>query len=243
VLAEHPFHELIQEAYEVFEYDTPISTGVCRGCCMDPEIEADFFNPPVRDLPLRYVQDWFFAACDPSSLPRSVWGYLLPRVLEILAAGEDVAAVGLEVSLSRFPTGRQEVWSAREWSVLDRFQRLYLKRYAEYSTEYLDDALCMFGNAGWPLSSLFEQVLGWSDQLIAERLWFDWCQYPPGQIWITAFWEGGGNERAYEFYTSQVLYDRMAALGLAEDAPPEIADKALAVADVVSANAVRNTAS
>jgi hypothetical protein len=230
-------HDLIHEAYEVFDYPKPRETGVCQGCCMDPEIEANFLTPPIWDLPLAWVRDWFFAACDPASLPRSVWGYLLPRVLEILAAGEDVASVGLEVSLSRFPTGRRERWSAQEWSLLDRFQRQYLEHYAQHGTEFLDTALCMFGNAGWPLASLIEQILAWPDERIVERLWRDWCQAPPGQIWLTAFWESGGNEQAFAFYTSRVLYDRMAAFGLADATPRELADKALAVADVISAHA------
>ena len=235
--AEHPLHDLIQEAYAAFAYPRPATTGVCVGCCMEPEIEADFFNPPIRELPLHYVRDWFFAACDPGSLPRETWGYLLPRVLEILASDEDVAAVGLEVSLSRYPTGSRDSWSDPEWSVLDRFQRSYLKWYAEHGTGFLDDALCMFGNAGWPVPELVEQVLAWPDRLLAERLWHDWCQVMPGDIWITAFWEGGGNTRVYEFYTSRTLYERMADFGLAEATPREVAEKALAVADTIAANA------
>ena len=231
---DHPFHAVIADAYLVFDYPKPTRTGVCEGCCMEPEIERDFFRPDIADLPFHYLRDWFFAACDPN-LPKGIWAYLLPRVLEVLAAeGDDPASVGIEVSLNRFPTGKRENWSDAEWSVLDRFQRLYLARTMTAKTPFLDDILCMFGIAGWPLDDLFAQVLDTPDHILIPRLWNDWCIGRP-EIWITAFWEGGGNSAAYEFYTSDAIYDRAVALGLAEDAPPDLARQALAVASVIEA--------
>ena len=236
----HPFYDLIDEAYRVFKYPTPQTTGVCD-CCMYPEIEKDFFNPPIRDLPFHYLRDWYFAACNPGSLQKSVWAYLLPRVLEALAAGgEDPASVGLEVTLYRYPTGDRGNWSDAEWSVLDRFQRAYLDRAMREGEEYLDDTLCMFGLGGWPLDDLFEQVNAFPDEVIVERFWHDWCKHcRPGResIWITAFWESPGNSEAFSFYTSKALYNRVETFALDDTTPPELSEKAAAVGSVILSNA------
>lgn len=69
----HPFFAIIEEAYRVFAYPRPRNIGVCEGCCMDAGIEARFFDPPVRQLPLNYVQDWYFAACDPGGIDKETW--------------------------------------------------------------------------------------------------------------------------------------------------------------------------
>ncbi|WP_338548617.1 hypothetical protein [Roseovarius phycicola] len=234
---DHPLFEVIEQAYTVFRYPRPTDTGVCQGCCMYPEIEKDFFNPPIRELPLHYLNDWFFAACDPP-LSKSLWGYFLPRILEVLACGEDVAFVGLEVSLSRFPTGDKTQWSKAEWAALDNFQRQYLAHFAEGSEtgDYLDDVLCMFGQADWPMDDLFQQVWEMPDEVLALRLWRDWC-VGKAAILVTAFWDKGRNTNAFNFYTSRKLYERMERLALNDTTPGDLAEKALAVASVIQDSA------
>ncbi len=64
---------------------------------MDPAIEADFLKRAARDLPDAYVRDWFFAAYD-SGITHAHVAWFLPRVLEMLAAGKDVAIVGNETA-------------------------------------------------------------------------------------------------------------------------------------------------
>ncbi len=48
---DHAFYQVIQGAYRAFSCQTPIATGGCIDCCMEPEIEADFPIPPIADLP------------------------------------------------------------------------------------------------------------------------------------------------------------------------------------------------
>jgi hypothetical protein len=67
----HPFFDLIEEAYRVFKCPKPQSTEVCNRCCMDPYIEKHFFDPPIRELPLHYVQDWYDAAYQPPGIAKS----------------------------------------------------------------------------------------------------------------------------------------------------------------------------
>ncbi|WP_141117937.1 hypothetical protein [Leisingera sp. JC1] len=198
---------------------------------MDPAIEADFFGPEIADLPLHYLRDWFFAALE-GPLDQAIWRYLLPRVLEALAGNKELAYVGLEVSLNRFPTGDAARWREQEWQVLSTFQRMFLQRAVREGGDSLDDVLCMFGLAGWPLEDLFAQVLEMPADLLAAKLWRDWCIGRPS-IWITAFWDNGGNSDAFAFYTSPELYQRISDLALDEQTPPELAEKALAVAGVI----------
>ncbi|MGH6613239.1 hypothetical protein [Sphingomonas sp.] len=240
VSPDSPLFTVVEEAYRVFRHPKPKSIGVCERCCMDLAIEQDFFNSPIRELPLSYVRDWYLAAYDPAGIPKETWAYLLPRILEILAAGEDVSSVATEVSLNRFETGNPEKWSLKEWKVLDDFQRTYLSHEIEHGDHTLDDMLCMFSLAGWDLQGLLDQVLSARDEILAQRLWNDWCRYGQasgiGTIWVTAFWESPENSAAYEFYTSRGLHDRMEALALADDADAELAAKASAVATLIDAN-------
>lgn len=154
----HPLHEVISEAYRVFRYPKPNTLGVCQHCCMDPGIEKDFLTPDVQDLPLSYLRDWFNGGVD-LEMPRGVWGYLLPRILEVLAAGEEPAVVGVEVSLNRFPTGDLTQWRADEWAVIDRFRREFLADRHIPDGCFLDDILCMFASAQFSVSDLFLRSL------------------------------------------------------------------------------------
>ena len=207
---------------------------------MEAGIEATFFDPPISELPLSYVQDWYFAAYDPEGVPKETWAYLLPRILEILAADEDTSNLGIEVSLKRFDTGNIENWSGQEWKILNDFRHMYLDRTIEQNENFLDDAICMFSLAGWPLRELLEQVAATSDEKLAQCLWHDWCSWPAPRresISITAFWESPGNSTVFDFYTSRKLYDRMETLALADGPNSELAAKASAVAGVIEANA------
>ena len=230
-----PFFGIVQEAYRLFAGPKPTVTDVCD-CCMDKEVERDFFRPPIRDLPAAYVQDWYFAAYDPAGISKQTWSYLLPRILEMLAVGTDVSTMSLEVNLGRFDTGNPDNWSPKQWDVLDRFQRAYLRRAIEVGPNPIDDVLCMFRLGGWPLSDLLNQVFAMPTATLAERFWKDWCKdHVVGRegVWVTTFWKGEDNKAVYEFYTSHELHERIAALALAEELDCETRRTALAVATVI----------
>lgn len=237
VSAGHPFFDIIEEAYRVFDYPKPSSTEVCQHCCMDAKIEAAFFDPPIRQLPLEYVRDWYFAAYNPETgVAKATWAYLLPRLLEILATDEDLADVGLEVSLERFETGNSKNWSIKEWAVLDRFQRMFLQHRIENTKGFLDDVLCMFKLGGWVLDDLMDQVEAAPSEKLAVRLWNDWYsgRAPRREsIWVTAFWDSADSTKILDFYMSDGLYEKMEALALDDDTDPELAAKASAVATMM----------
>lgn len=242
----HPFFEIIEEAYQVFAVPRPASAGVWD-YAIDAASRRDFLSLPIAELPYRCIRDWYFAPVDPPGIARSTWVYLLPRVLEILAVGRPVSEIGLEVSLDRYETGNPDNWSAAQWAVLDRFQRLYLQ-YAigrrEDNTlgstnEQMDTVLCMFRLGGWSLDGLLEQVAAMSDAMLAERLWNDWCEgSPPGceAVRITSFWPAKDKEHIRAWYTSPVLGERMVALALADDTSSDLANQAMAVAELIAAS-------
>lgn len=235
----HPFFELIDEAYRVFDYLKPTHTGVCERCCMDPKIEDSFLDPAIRQLPLAYIRDWYNAAYSPEGVGKDVWGYLIPRILEVLAFGEEVSPTGIEVSLNRFATGDRDQWSGAQWQVLDRFQRMYLARETLTGENHLDDVLCMFGLAGWRIDDLLSQVAASADDVLIERLWRDWCEWVvPGreEVWMTAFWEEYDRSMVFDFYTSDELYAKAASLALSDGRDPRLRNKALSVAGVIEAN-------
>lgn len=229
----HPFHDLIEEAYRTFAGPKPQDVDVCTECCMSKAMAADFFRPDIAELPLEYLTEWFGAACATEGVRKDVWAYLLPRTLEVLATGVEPNYVGVEISLSRFDTGNPARWSHEQWSVLDRFQRLFLHT-ATSRHHALDDILCMFRRGGWPLEDLLAQVTAMADEEIVERLWRDWCgEYDAyGSISTTPFWEKDDQRRIMDFYRSEALRDRFESVALSDNAGADIAAKA---SDLVNA--------
>lgn len=171
----HPFFDLIEEAYRAFDGYKPSDVDVCTICCLPKAIEADFFRPNIKDLPLHYLREWFGAACATEGVRKDIWSYLLPRTIEVLAMGEEPKNVGIEVSLSRFDTGNPSHWSDKQWSVLDRFQRQFLQSSSPSTGAWryhtLDDIICMFTLGGWQLDDLLSQVMSMADEQLVERLY------------------------------------------------------------------------
>lgn len=235
VPGDSPFAPIIEQAYEVFKGSKPGDTETCE-CCMDHRIRKDFFNHAPQDIPLYYVQDWFFGAVD-YPISKGLWRFLLPRILEILACKEDPAMVALEVSLSRFPTGDQSQWTDQEWSVLDRFQRLYLKECeAVCPGTMADDVLCMFALAGWPADDLFEQVFDWPEDKLIRKLEEDWLTWGGhgGSVWVTAFWDD--EQKARELWSSPKLEKRLLDIAMNDQTQPERAAVAFRLCDVLLDN-------
>ena len=199
---------------------------------MYPEVEADFLNHAPRDLPLHYLQDWFSAAWDPPHVSKEIWMHLLPRILDVLAAGDEPATVGIETALKRFPCGDSSQWNDEQWDVLRRFRVGFVDRYRSLNghDDLLDDVLCMFGLARFSLDDLCNQVWDWSDAELIHRLHHDWFG-TGGSIWISFFWDGDLVGQTHRFYTSERMLERMTSVGVSADGP--LADKALAIADAI----------
>ncbi len=224
--------DVVEGAYSAFNVPKPKSLGVCKNCCMYPKVEADFLNPAIRNLPDHYLQDWFFAAAD-IPLDKDIWAYLLPRVLDSLAQGKEPATVGIEVSLSRFPTGDPDQWSEEQWHVLDRFHRLFIDHQKTNKEDFLDDILCMFGEARFSAEVSLNTLNAWSDEELTQKLWQDWCAIGRHGIWTTAFWEDEAHTPIYHWFRSELLLDRLMRFGLSQNITPEMLQKVSQVTAVI----------
>lgn len=148
----------VAEAWDVLALPPPPSTGVCKGCCMDPDIEAAFLGFEARDLPLSHVRDWYFAAYA-DDLGHAQMGWLLPRVLELLAAGEEPSFFGLETTLARLPqAGFPGDWPEPAVRAVRRFAHAWLATVVEERRPDLDETLCMIGAAGLDIGPFLHQL-------------------------------------------------------------------------------------
>lgn len=216
----HALTTAIDEAWLAFDMPAPTTTGVCVHCCMDPAIEADFLQKPARELPLDYVRDWYFAAfTDAISHNHVAW--FLPRVMELLADGKDVASVGNEVAFSRLPrTGFPDRWPERQVRAVSRFALAYLEMKLASDPPMgwaeLDYLLCMFGEGGIDLTPLLDRLDALSDGDLADLLHRTWVYAHHGSIPFDEFWSREpAKSMAWSWYTSAGLIARMEQAALA----------------------------
>lgn len=223
----------IDEAWRAFDIPAPATTGVCEHCCMDPQIEADFLKRRARDLPLAYVRDWYFAAFS-DDIGHNHVAWFLPRVMEVLADGADVASVGNEVAFSRLPrTGFPDRWPERQVAAINRFALAYLEM--KLTTDpplgwgEIDRVLCMFGEGGIDIGPLLDRLDALSDAELADLLYATWFHAESGSIPFDAFWSHEpARTLAWTWYRSAQLLARMEGAALAGNA------KALEVHSVIA---------
>jgi hypothetical protein len=209
--------ETVREAYRVFKRPKPATLGVCRGCCMYPEIEADFLNHEPKDLKEHYVEDWFFAA-EAEDFGKPIMAWVLPRMLEIMATGGMVASVGDEAAFGRVGRAGAADWRDEERAVLQGFFSALLARVIEdpeRAMMQLDDLLCCVGEARMEVTPLIAELEALDDKALTELFWAD------------VFWSESRQRReVWDWYTSARLADRFLAYG-AGGVPGKGADRAI----------------
>lgn len=225
---EHPLFSLVERGYAVFKYQSPNNLGVCTTCCMCPLEVQDMLQAQVHEIPLLSIDRWYMAALS-GTLTREVWGYLMPRILEILATGKEVCSLGNEIVLARFSTGNATLWRPEEWSVLADFQQQHLRWSVGVRPHEMDTNLCMYNLGGWPLAGLWEQVLKWPDGLLVEALWESWWRLGYIERSVTSFWPNEKKEQITALYSGPELRERVESIALSTS---KSADKALELANV-----------
>lgn len=214
----------IDDAWRVFDIPAPATTGVCIQCCMDPAIEADFLNVPARRLSPAFIRDWYDAAYG-DQIEQDHVAWFLPRVLELLAAGETVAIVGNEVVFQRLPvTGFPDRWPQAQAAAVQAFAKAFLA--AQVSGEIapipegLDGCLCMFGEGGIDLAPLLGVLDSLDDMALVALLHRDWIKPFGRSIPGSPFWTGGpARNRVWDWYTSDAMLDRLTRAMLAGSEP------------------------
>lgn len=234
---------IVEEAYDLFACPPPPDLGVCRFCCMSPEIETDFLNHGPRDLPDSYVADWYFAAVagkDGVVVHKPIANWIMPKVLDMLARGAEPAYVGDEVVLQRLAAGQQERWSQSQIALLHRFQWAYIDQLPDRdSCVMLDDVMCMFALAGFDTKPMTDRVMSWQDETLVGVLWRNWINtYNSASIWRTAFWEANAPpaQHVWNWYLSEELLDRVTRAALDDNLSDNVKRQAAAVEQVIRDN-------
>jgi hypothetical protein len=216
----HALSAAIDVAWRVFDMPAPPTTGVCERCCMDPQIEADFLKRSPRELPAPYVRDWYAAACDGSLLHDHV-AWFLPRVMELLADGDDVAPFGRQVALNRLPlAGYPTRWRADEVDAVEAFaQALFaavLNGDLPVRDDTLDSWLCLFGAGGVAVRPLLAQLEALPVDRLAALLHRDWLGGTRRAICVDGFWgDSPAKAQVWDWYTSDAMLDRLTEAMLA----------------------------
>lgn len=168
VTTDTPFFPVIEEAYRVFARSAPKTTGVCTKCCMTPADEARMLALAPRDIPFGLLHQWQDSVN--YGIDARGFGWILPRILEVLASGQDDGYAGFHRPFRHFQgTGDPLHWTGAEWAVLDRFQRLYFRHHiARWG---LSGMICMLTAEGWCFDDLDQQARTLPDDVLATAIW------------------------------------------------------------------------
>jgi len=112
----------VRRAYEVFSaYMAPARPlNVCTFCCMDEELEREMRAVPLRKLKRLHFYEYSTGAKSVEGQPADEVKYLLPRLLELLAAGEETHH-SIELALDRVGRCPADAFTAEERATLDAF--------------------------------------------------------------------------------------------------------------------------
>lgn len=196
--------QIVDRAYEVFKRPAPNNLGVCTACCMNFKDESALLTLPLPETPVRLIVEWIEAAFTSAIFPEEVTAYLAPRLLDALMR-EEIVAIETELVLERGLYGDCSRWSGEQAEVLDDFRFHYLDAFRkdEERANDLDDVLCMFARALWPMQESLEQLETWSDTELVNRMWRSLC----GKAYsMSPFWHGAPvSEDFVEAQRNQVL--------------------------------------
>ena len=233
---------LVEEAYALFKAPRPLVHGCCVGCCMYEDVEARFLDWPVREIPLDDIRDWYFAAAD-IPFPRPTIKWILPRLLELLARGHELAPVGNEVILQRLRnSGFPEDWPAPAPEFMARYAAALAEAVARAPEHMqptslpgptLDQTLCMFGNGGIDLAPAIAALDALPTEMLVAALERDW-EWTYDRVPVNTFWDSGpAKDLVLGWYTSDAMLNRMIRYGTEspEDSPGR--DLALHVAEAI----------
>ncbi len=162
----HAMPAIIADAYQVFgRHPAPSLPLDACPCCMDPELQEDLRKLPLSQLSRHYFSEYNSAAKGEVQ-PVSEVLYFLPRLLELVAHGEEVHH-SIELYLNRIGRCPQTTFNESEQAILDRFALTYFADHlASLEHRVLKDAmsvLLMFHIGGLRLEPLLDYWLNCQD--------------------------------------------------------------------------------
>lgn len=205
-------------AWRVFDRPAPANLGVCTACCMAPALAAEILATPARALTPHHLREWLAAAYD-NRPERAPLLWLLPRMFELLAEGQEISHLGPEVVLARLPaTGFPESWPQDEVDAVQSFcLALFDQKLA--AREGIDGWLCMIARSGLDIRPFLDRLWALPDADLAALLDACWIKPGPvGRIPFTAFWSDvPARAEVWAWYTAPELASRLFCAGAETD--------------------------
>jgi hypothetical protein len=240
-----PFRRLVEQAYRVLERPAPRHVPGCAcAFCADSELSVTLAGRPARDWNEADVARWFARATGEgrgregveveSKTDRAVFRFLLPRMLDILAAGSTPNGGPYGRTFQQFAPMRQPVaWSSDERSLLDRFAALLLDRSiqdAEWSHD-LFETLQLLAFGGWPLRGLLQQAL--ADPDLPAALARCWGRAGRRHTLFPGRWPPGATLALRNAFVSPLMSERLMNYAMADGTTPEEIEAAMRTADLI----------
>lgn len=237
-----PAFATIEAAYGAFARPTPKHPANCRcALCADRVRATALAGRPARHWSDADVTGWF-ARLGPSGAAQSVlrvasrtdhavFRFLLPRVLEMLAAGalppEDTT---LRI-LAEFRPGRMAGLSSEEAALLDRIGALILDRALSGPDPGLGlfDALRLLANGGWPLRPRLAQAL--ADPDLPAALARAWGRSPRRAPLFPGLWPEGAVAEMQNVLVTGRSVERLMNFAMAHGTAADDMDDAMRAAD------------
>jgi len=223
--------EICARAYDVFDVPVPDTAGVCTACCMSPEDERAIRATPVREVPLRLVQEWLYAAYAPDiGRPHLVW--IFPRIMELLAQGQDVSWIGNQVAFARCEQGgSMRDWPKARRDVFGEFAAAYVDARLDWPGPGLDEMFCILGASGMDPAPIIARLDAVPLPRLARAMLADWNGVFP-DLGSDAFWKKGPFlDAVRDWFCDGRLGDRLMQYGM--DCPDDEIEVIWAAAEAV----------
>jgi len=116
---------VVAQAYRAFRHRAvpPFPLDVCLECCVSVDFEQQLRQWPLAQITAKHLYEYNTSAKSEVQSAHEV-GHLLPRMLELLAKGEEIHH-SIELSLDRLGRCPEGSWNDEEREVLNRFALAY----------------------------------------------------------------------------------------------------------------------
>ncbi|GKT25369.1 hypothetical protein [Acidovorax sp. SUPP3334] len=116
----------VEAAYAAFQrHRAPQTLDVCTGCCMDVALEREMRSLPLRKITAHHFYEYNSSAKSSVQPPEELL-YLLPRLLELLAQGEELHH-STELYLDRLGRCPADALSRQERAAVDAFALAFFR--------------------------------------------------------------------------------------------------------------------
>jgi len=165
--------EIAARAYVSYSRPAPATIGVCTGCCMAPKTARAMLDSAVGDISLDQILEWYGAAKDRDLSANHVF-WMLPRVLDFIARGEDIAFCGNQIAFRHFRNASlMPQWPKSEKALFQEYAAAFMDARLDQRYPELDLNFCMFAKSGVEMGEVLARLdqcdpLRFSKAIIAE---------------------------------------------------------------------------